>query len=247
MNWTKKNPTVPGWYWWRRPNNEEMIVKIIELYEGSELLILCAGTDSMTSIDCAHMSCEWFGPLILPGNIANAKEASIKFLLYNNDAKSLSKAFKYAVEVIEGYALEIRNSKEIIGIDLVEKGFCQGRIFKKPIEAPDLSIFTEAFNNVAEDVHQNAIKKGWWENDRNDGELISLMHAELSEALEALRAGNPPDDHIPEFNAVETELADVIIRIMDYAGARGYKVGQAIEAKINYNKGRSYKHGNKKF
>ena len=111
----------------------------------------------------------------------------------------------------------------------------------------DLSIFAEIFNKVAEDVHQIAISKGWWENDRNDGELISLMHAELSEALEALRAGNPSDDHIHEFNGVETELADVIIRIMDYAGARGYRVGQAIEAKINYNKGRSYKHGNKKF
>ena len=73
------------------------------------------------------------------------------------------------------------------------------------------------------------------------------MHSELSEALEAIRNGNPPDDKIPEFTGVEAELADVIIRIMDMAAAKGYRVGEAVIAKINYNKNRPYKHGGKKF
>ncbi len=107
--------------------------------------------------------------------------------------------------------------------------------------------FAIEFNAVAQEVNNIAIDKGWWEGERNEGELIALMHSELSEALEAIRKGNPPDDRIPEFSGVEAELADVIIRIMDMAAAKGYRVGEAVVAKINYNKNRPYKHGGKKF
>lgn len=107
--------------------------------------------------------------------------------------------------------------------------------------------FIKGFNKVAADIHQTAIDKGWWEHERNEGEIIALMHSELSEALEALRAGNPPDSHIPEFSGVEAEYADVIIRIMDIAANRGYKVAEALTAKVAYNKTRAHKHGGKKF
>lgn len=107
--------------------------------------------------------------------------------------------------------------------------------------------FAVEFSEAAKRVHATAREKGWWEADRNEGELIALMHAELSEALEGLRAGNPPSDHIPEFSAVEEEFADVIIRIMDHAAARGYRVGEALEAKLVFNAGRPRKHGGKAF
>lgn len=107
--------------------------------------------------------------------------------------------------------------------------------------------FAAAFHELARSVHRMAVDKGWWDGDRNEGELIALMHAELSEALEGLRAGNPPSDHIPEFSAVEEEFADVIIRIMDHAAARGYRVGEALEAKLAFNATRPRKHGGKAF
>lgn len=107
--------------------------------------------------------------------------------------------------------------------------------------------FAIEFDAVAQEVNQTAIEKGWWKGERNEGELIALMHSELSEALEAMRHGNPPDDKIPEFSGVEAELADVIIRIMDMAAAKKYRVGEAVVAKILFNKGREYKHGGKRF
>jgi len=82
---------------------------------------------------------------------------------------------------------------------------------------------------------------------RNDAEMLCLMHSELSEALEGLRAGNPPDEKIPEFSALETELADVLIRMMDFGKARELRIAEAVVAKMNFNKTRSYTHGNKAF
>ena len=96
-------------------------------------------------------------------------------------------------------------------------------------------------------IHKTAVEKGWWENPRSDGELIALIHSELSEALEALRHGNPPDDKVPEFNGAEAEMADTIIRIMDMGQARGWRIGEAIVAKMAFNRTRPVKHGGKKF
>ena len=95
------------------------------------------------------------------------------------------------------------------------------------------------------EIHDTAIEKGWWESPRNFGELVALCHSELSELLDAARHGNPPSDHIPQFSGEEEEAADVIIRLCDMAEQRGWKLGEAIVAKMRFNKTRPYKHGKK--
>ncbi len=108
-----------------------------------------------------------------------------------------------------------------------------------------LSPFVRGWISTAADSHQNAKDKGFWEpgTERNDSEMIMLVVTELAEAVEGLRHGNPPDDKVPEFTAAEAEFADAIIRMMDQAHARGWRVAQAIEAKMKFNATRAHKHG----
>ena len=103
--------------------------------------------------------------------------------------------------------------------------------------------FADFFGHVSRSVHNNAVAHGWWDEPREDGTLIALIMSEAAEALEALRKGNGPDEHCPQFSGAEVELADVVIRIMDMAEARGWNVAGAIVAKHEFNKGRPYKHG----
>ena len=90
-------------------------------------------------------------------------------------------------------------------------------------------------------AHQTATGAGWYKDpttgepvDRNFGEVVALMHSELSEALEADRKGLK-DDKLPHRDGREVEFADCIIRILDTAAALGLDVAGALIEKNRYN------------
>lgn len=91
-------------------------------------------------------------------------------------------------------------------------------------------------------AHSTARAAGWYTDpttnqpvSRNFGEVIALMHSELSEALEADRKGRTSDEHLPHLDPRAVEFADCIIRIMDTASALGLDVPRAVIEKNRYN------------
>ena len=103
--------------------------------------------------------------------------------------------------------------------------------------------FEKNWNKTAKQIYKNAVEHGFWKGEVNDGERMALFHAEISEALEALREGNPSSNKIMEFTNLEEELADAVIRIMDYCFGKDLDIAGAILAKIEYNRSREYMHG----
>lgn len=70
--------------------------------------------------------------------------------------------------------------------------------------------------------------------ERNFGEVIALIHSELSEALEGHRK-DLMDDKLPHRKMVEVELVDCMIRILDLAGDKKFDLQGAYEEKMAYN------------
>lgn len=94
-------------------------------------------------------------------------------------------------------------------------------------------------NSYANEAH--AANSKWWQNietgeriERNKGELLCLIHSEISEAMEGERK-NLMDDKLPHRRMAEVELVDAMIRIFDYAGAFGYDLEGAYQEKMEFN------------
>lgn len=92
--------------------------------------------------------------------------------------------------------------------------------------------------------HKTAAKAGWWKDIKTGeptinrphcvGEKLMLIVSEVAKAMEGHRK-NLNDDKLPHRKMLEVELADVIIRTFDLAGALNLDLGGAIAEKMAYN------------
>lgn len=92
---------------------------------------------------------------------------------------------------------------------------------------------------LASEVHK--ANKKWWQDldtglplERNVGEMLMLVVSELAEAMEGHRKGLR-DDKLPHRLALEVELADALIRILDLAEGLKLDLAGAYVEKMAYN------------
>lgn len=85
-------------------------------------------------------------------------------------------------------------------------------------------------NELALEIYEANKAKGFWDKERNYGEILMLVVSELGEAIEAHRKERFAKISLPcddlEFDAFvkdtfEDEVADAFIRLMDVCGAAG--------------------------
>jgi adenylosuccinate lyase len=105
-------------------------------------------------------------------------------------------------------------------------------------------------SELQKDIFVNAVTHGWWSTPRTFGDVIALIHSELSEALEEWRNGQDVnqiyygEDGKPE--GIPVEFADAVIRLMDAAEHYGFDLLGVVELKHQYNKQRPMRHGGKR-
>jgi NTP pyrophosphatase (non-canonical NTP hydrolase) len=112
------------------------------------------------------------------------------------------------------------------------------------------------FGRMIEEVHRLNKSKGWFDEERSFGDDIALLHSELSEALDAFRKhglddmtkANPPgfESGTSKPQGVASELADVLIRLLDMAKRWDVDLVTEFERKMKFNWTRPYRHGGKK-
>lgn len=103
-------------------------------------------------------------------------------------------------------------------------------------------------NELATEAYEIAKSKGWHDQPNPIDRCAMLMITEVSELYEAYRMDpNAPCDKGIPITAAEEELADILIRCLDFAVEFDLRVGTAVRLKMAYNRTRPHKHGGKKF
>lgn len=136
---------------------------------------------------------------------------------------------------------------------------CKPDIFAATYEVERKGYVFLTIENLVDKAHGTSLGKGWWDDERHGLELdrllvrktiptkLCLIHSEVSEALEDYRDGNFAtvlnEQGKPEGFA--SELADIIIRVADLAGALGIDLEQEITEKMKFNLTRPRRHGGK--
>jgi len=108
-------------------------------------------------------------------------------------------------------------------------------------------------------IHAWAVDKGWWHPAPDSAKVHLNIISEVVEASEEVRNNRAPfywgeaqsinekekGLRKPEGEAIE--LADAVIRIMDYFESKGWDLEEAMKLKMEYNRERPHRHGNKKY
>jgi NTP pyrophosphatase (non-canonical NTP hydrolase) len=100
-------------------------------------------------------------------------------------------------------------------------------------------------SELCRDAHERAARKGFYDPPPSIESRLCLIHSEVSEALEAYRDDAMQTTLSPSGKpeGFPSELADIVIRVCDFAGHLGIDLENEVRIKSAYNETRPPKHG----
>lgn len=104
-------------------------------------------------------------------------------------------------------------------------------------------ILQEMFEKLISEAHGTAVEKGWHEKEVTVPHALMMVVDEIAEMMHEYRMKSSSD-------FVYREMADVFIRLFDFMGQQKFDVPQfvkTLEEKMEANKKRPYRHGDKPF
>lgn len=103
----------------------------------------------------------------------------------------------------------------------------------------EILVVSSAIKILQKKIHDNAIDKGRWDG-RNalSSEVakyeLNGMRSSLSGVIDAVEEGDPVDSQFDGYRKVDVQLAGVLIRILDFAAARGVSMCGPLMRKMVY-------------
>lgn len=105
-------------------------------------------------------------------------------------------------------------------------------------------ITSEQLNRLRDEAYATACNKGFHDEQKSDEHYLMLVITEIAEAVQADRKGRRADRERYDYavdrgmfndieecferyikNSIEDELADIVIRLLDYCGMKGWSLG----------------------
>jgi len=112
-------------------------------------------------------------------------------------------------------------------------------------------------NALRDEAYDNAKAHGFHDVSRPVGDAMMLITTEVGEAFEAFREGSPVSEmryapldeskgeRVGKPIGVPSELADIVIRVLDFCGEHDIDIERVVIEKMAYNRSRPFRHGNK--
>lgn len=105
----------------------------------------------------------------------------------------------------------------------------------------------DGLNELAKTVHELTRSKGFWDKPRDPLSVFMLIVSEVAEAAEDHRDGLDLNEIRYKTSGkptgIPSEMADIIIRVLDACAAWNIDIEKAIQEKFEYNKSRPALHG----
>lgn len=125
-------------------------------------------------------------------------------------------------------------------LSVIEQRMNEQRMSEQRMSETEPAVDLQALGRKFYDL---ARTKGWLQDDRTFGDDCALIASEVSEMLEAFRAGGSPgeiqyEEDIEKPYGIAIEAADILIRLLEFCHRRGIPITRAVEIKHQYNRSR---------